>query len=93
MTVKWSLEIPDDRASELRALMEQCGISTQRDLLNNALALFAWAVNERSTGRIIASVDEENMKFKELTMPALQRVAVRQTSVDEARSRSRAFAA
>ena len=77
---RWQLVISDARVSELTALMEVCGITTQKDLLNSALTFFEWAVEERKRGRIIASVDEENMKYKELAMPALNAVRPQEES-------------
>lgn len=69
------LELPEDRVRELDVLMEETGLTTRKDLLNQALTLFQWAVRERQAGRMIASVDEEHQRYKELTMPALERGA------------------
>lgn len=67
------LELPEERLSELERLMEQTGITTKKDLLNSALTLFEWAVRERQAGRTIASVDEQNQRYKELVMTSLER--------------------
>jgi hypothetical protein len=67
------IELPEDRVRELETLMEQTGTNTKKDLLNNALTLFEWAVNERRAGRIIASVDEHEKRYKEVVMPTLER--------------------
>lgn len=72
--VRLQLELPERRAAELRALMEECQISTQKELFNTALTMFEWAVGERRKGRAIASIDERSMKYKELAMPALSAV-------------------
>jgi len=69
-------ELSEDRNKELEALMEKTGIRTKKDLFNNALTLLEWAVKEKRSGRIIASVDEREKKFKEIVMPALENVAV-----------------
>lgn len=73
------LELADEKVKELEELMSQVGLKTKKDLLNNALTLLEWAVRERSQGRIIASVDEEDEKYKEIVMPVLQNVPVRLT--------------
>ena len=44
---------------------------TKKDLFNNALSLFRWAVEERKSGRIIASIDGEEKSVREVVMPAL----------------------
>jgi hypothetical protein len=73
-------ELPRDRHEELKALMARCKIDNQQDLLNVALTFLAWAVEEKSKGRIIASVDETGMKYKELCMPALEAAKVSSTA-------------
>ena len=74
--VRLQLEVPEDRFEELKDLMGRCRITSQKDLFNSALLLLEWAAGERARGRIIASLDEANMKYKEFAMPALE--AVRQ---------------
>lgn len=69
------LELPEDRVRELEALMAETGTTTKKDLLNDALTLFEWAVNERKAGRSIASVDEEDQRYKEVVMASLERAA------------------
>ena len=69
-------ELSEDRNKELEALMEKTGTRTKKDLFNNALTLLEWAVKEKRSGRIIASVDEREKKFKEIVMPALENVTV-----------------
>ena len=75
--VRIQLELPEDRIEELNTLMSETAITTRTDLLNDALTLFQWAVRERQAGRMIASVDEGNQRYKELTMPSLERAASR----------------
>lgn len=73
--VRIQFELPEEKVKELEALMQEARISTRKDLFNNALTLFEWAIEERRAGRSIASVDEQNKKYKELVMPALAAVA------------------
>ena len=68
------LDLPEDQVKELDELMKETKIATRKDLFNNALTLFQWAVKAKRTGRIIASVDEETGTAKELVMPALESV-------------------
>jgi metal-responsive CopG/Arc/MetJ family transcriptional regulator len=67
------LELPEERLHELERLMEQTGTTTKKDLLNDALTLYEWAVQERMAGRTIASVDEQQHRYKEVVMPSLER--------------------
>lgn len=68
------LTINNTLYKEFQKLRIDTGLSTDAEVLNNALAIFDWAVKERKRGRSIASVDEINMKFKELWTPALEYV-------------------
>ena len=57
---------------DLERLMEKAGVTTKRELFNNALSLFEWAAKERMSGRIIASVDASAEKYKEIVVPVLE---------------------
>ena len=70
-TTRIQFELSEDKLKELEALMETSGIRTKKELFNSALTLFGWALYERKAGRVIASMDEEEGKYKELLMPAL----------------------
>ena len=74
--VRIQLELPEDQVAELDELMRETKIRTRKDLFNNALTLFAWAVKEKKAGRIIAAIDESQNVVKELLMPALENVSV-----------------
>ncbi|HSF80008.1 MAG TPA: DUF4332 domain-containing protein [Anaerolineales bacterium] len=64
-------EVSDERIQELDSLQKRTGIKTRIQLFNSALSLFEWAVRQRESGRIIASMDEEKGIYKELEMPGL----------------------
>ena len=72
--VRVQLDMPENRVSEIENIMAKTGVSTRKDVFENALALLEWAVNERKYGRIIASVDQKRERFHELLMPALASV-------------------
>ncbi|MBV9154755.1 MAG: hypothetical protein JO097_00725 [Acidobacteriaceae bacterium] len=74
--VRIQLDLPDEQVKELDVLMEKTGLTTRKDLFNNALTLFQWAVKAKEAERIIASVDEEGKTAKELVMPALENIRV-----------------
>ena len=67
---------------ELKALMEEAGIPTYKELFNNALTLLEWAMDEVKAGRALASVDEQSDKYRVLLMPVLQTLA--KTSLQQA---------
>ena len=64
MTIRWQIDVPEDRDKEIEALMNECGISTRKELFNNAVTLLKWAIEEKRKGRIIASVEEEGKKYR-----------------------------
>ena len=69
------MEIPEDDVKELKALMEKLGIETYKELFSNALTILYWAAQEVREGQSIASVDPSRANYKELAMPALNRLA------------------
>ena len=72
--VRIQLDLPDEQVAELDELMRETKMRTRKDLFNNALTLFGWAIKEKKAGRLIASIDESQEVIKELLMPALQQV-------------------
>jgi hypothetical protein len=74
-TTRVQLDLTSDQLLELEALMDRLGIKTKKDLFNNALMLLDWAARERQAGRIIASVDEQQDRYKQVMLPALERMA------------------
>jgi predicted DNA-binding protein len=68
--VRFQFELPKENSDRLDELAEQVGV-TKREIINNALTLFDWAVEEVKAGKTIASVDEEEKRFKELLLPLL----------------------
>lgn len=69
------LELAEEDVKELKELMKEARISTYKDLFSNALTLLYWAAHEVNSGRIIASMDEKDGKYKELAMPLLLTLA------------------
>jgi hypothetical protein len=68
------LELPDEDVKELKTLMKEAHIDTYKELFANALTLVYWVVQEVRDGRTIASVDEQEGKYKELAMPMLRKL-------------------
>lgn len=77
------LELPEAQVEQLKTLMAQAGIDTYKDLFNNSLTLFEWALDELKSGRVLASVDEENDKYRVLVMPVLERIAKAARQVEQ----------
>jgi hypothetical protein len=74
------LELSDDRVKELKELMQRVDLETYKDLFNNALMLFEWSVEEAEEGRVVASIDPEQDRYRELAMPLLDRIIKRRNA-------------
>jgi len=68
-------DIPKDKVKFIDDMADNTSSGTRKEVINSALALLEWAIRERQSGHIIASVDEENKKYKELYMPILSNVS------------------
>jgi hypothetical protein len=71
------LDMQDESMKELDALVKQTGMKTRSQLFNVALSFYEWALRELSAGKIIASVDEVEQKYKEVEMPGFTQVRPR----------------
>ena len=72
--VRIELNLPDEQAKELEALLQKTKLATRADVINNALTLFEWAVETKAAGRMVASLDAESGTARELVMEALENV-------------------
>jgi hypothetical protein len=68
------LELPEEDVKELKQLMNDAHIDTYKELFANALTLVYWVVKEVRAGRTIASINEQDGKYKELAMPMLRKL-------------------
>lgn len=71
------IEIDPRGVELLDRLRSATGLTTHKDVFNNAVTIFNWAVQQRAAGRVIASMDENSHNYKELSMPVLDRVEVK----------------
>lgn len=63
----------DDKGMELiEELKGLTGIKTYKELFNNSITLFDWAVVQSIQGRLVTSLDEQEKNYKQLVMPSLQ---------------------
>jgi hypothetical protein len=65
-------DIDDRIIADVETKMRSVGVSTKRELFNLAISLFEWAANERTKGRMIASVDPETERYQQVILPALE---------------------
>ena len=74
-TVRVQIDLAEARVRELEELMKVCGVSTKKELFNNALTLLEWAVREVRKGNSIASVNDreqgEGYQKGQIALPEL----------------------
>ena len=81
--VKFQFEMPQANADRLDQLAKQAGVA-KKDIINNALTLLEWAIDEVQAGRIIASVDLREDRYRELVLPLLRDFASARDSAEVA---------
>ena len=69
---RFNVEIPEDRAEDLKKMMNALGLRTQRDLFDNAMTITSWMIKQRKKGDEVGSYNDDEEKFTELVMPCLQ---------------------
>jgi hypothetical protein len=68
---RFQFDVTVDRAEDVRELLAATGSESNKELFNNALTILEWAVSETQKGNTIASVDDQNQRYRELQMPIL----------------------
>jgi hypothetical protein len=86
--MRLNFEFPEERINELKELQSEAGLDTMKDLINNALTIFEWAVHETRNGNEIAAVNEDDESYRILVTPALQKIAKERAVRQEAHSRA-----
>jgi hypothetical protein len=59
----------------MNLVMEKCDIESRKDLFNNALTIFEWAIQEVGKGFRIAAVNDQSQEKTVLSMSALNNVS------------------
>jgi hypothetical protein len=72
--MRLQIEVTKEQDKHIQSLMEQTGLSTKKDLFNNALTLLSWTIEEVANGNTIASVNEKNQRYRVLQMPIFTHV-------------------
>jgi hypothetical protein len=75
-------EVSDNDDSKILWLLSQTGSKDERKLIDIALTLLQWAIEQTQNGRQVASLDMESRSYRRLQMHALD--AVSATGQEEA---------
>lgn len=69
------LDVSKQNAQQIKSLMCRADFRTHSDLFNNAVTLVEWAIRQVERGSVIAAVDTDHDRMRELSMPFLKHVA------------------
>jgi len=83
------VELDEQGVAIVNKVRSMTGISTYKDLFNNAITLLDCAARQAYKGLAIAAADEEKQQYRELEMPALQ-YAASKGQADRERQKSEA---
>ena len=67
---KLELTMTQENVERLEELAQRAGVSKE-EIVSGALSFFDWAIEEVKTGRVIASVNEKEEKYKVALFPLL----------------------
>jgi hypothetical protein len=73
--MRLNIDVTESRKRSLEELQARTGASSMKELINNALSLLQWAVDEVANGHEIAAVNEDEPAYRVLVTPLLQHVA------------------
>jgi hypothetical protein len=73
--------------SEIKQAAEKEDMS-YRELFDNAMAFLYWGVQQLQEGRTIASLDENEKNYKQVTMPLFDRVKAKPKAMRAASARA-----
>lgn len=72
--MRLNFEFPEERVKELKALQSTLDVD-MKTLVNNALSIFEWCVEETKAGNEIAAVNQSDQTYRVLITPVLQSLA------------------
>lgn len=72
---RFQVDLCSTQMINLDHLMHTCGVSTKKDLFNNALTILEWAVERIHVGDKIVSLNVDKGHYVELQMPVLRHAA------------------
>ena len=62
------------RLDDIDALKKIAGLGSRKEVLDNALSMFKWAIDQTEKGRAIVSLADDEKSYRELAMPCFDNV-------------------
>src|SRR5262245_43114451 len=72
------IDLSPSELGRMNLLMRLADLGTRKDLFNNALSLFEWAVLQVHAGNDVGSIDRTTRELTVLSMPAFSAVRAHQ---------------
>ena len=73
-TTRIQFEISQLLANEIEAFESEAEITSHREFYANLVALWRWSASRVKEGKIICALDVSNLRYNELTLPALETI-------------------
>ena len=73
--VRINIEVSKPKFDEIKKLAEISGVSTHKELFDNALTLTRWMMKQRKSGKAVGALSADD-RFIELEMPILENASV-----------------
>ena len=70
--VRLQIDMTKERIKSIDELKTITGLGSRKEVLDNALAIFSWAISETQEGRNISSINGDCTSFKQLVMPCIE---------------------
>ena len=72
--MRLNVEISKAEMDSVRALKEKTGARDIKDLINSAITVLEWAVEETEAGHEVAAINHQDNEVRILVMPLLKKV-------------------
>ena len=73
--VRINIEVSRLKFDEIKKLAEISGVSTHKELFDNALTLTKWMMKQRKNGKAVGALSKDD-QFTELEMPILENAGI-----------------
>lgn len=69
--MEFQIEIDDLGLKILSEIKERTGLPGYKEIFNSGLTLLDWATRQQASGKIVAAVDKNTQRYKEVEIAAL----------------------
>jgi hypothetical protein len=73
--MRLNLEVNAEQMGSVKTLIRRTGARDMKDLINNAISILEWAVEETGQGNEIVAINRDTSNYRVLVTPLLQHVA------------------